>query len=69
MNPQDTHAQFIVHRMERGEVDRIREWAIDEGWNPGLHDAGCFFETDPNGFFVGELNGECAGRFCEPACD
>lgn len=54
----DTRAGFTVRRMNRGEVDLIREWATAEGWNPGLHDAGCFYVTDPDGFFLGELNGE-----------
>lgn len=34
------------------------EWAAREGWNPGLHDAAPFFAADPNGYFVGELNGK-----------
>ena len=29
-----------------------------ENWRPGLHDAECFLECDPTGFFVGELNGK-----------
>ena len=29
-----------------------------EHWRPGLHDAECFLECDPTGFFVGELNGK-----------
>jgi hypothetical protein len=34
------------------------DWAAAEGWNPGLHDGSAFYETDPNGFFVGTLAGE-----------
>lgn len=26
-------------------------WAAREGWNPGLHDAELFYETDPEGFY------------------
>jgi hypothetical protein len=33
------------------------EWAAAEGWNPGLNDAACFRETDPDGFLVGTLEG------------
>jgi hypothetical protein len=44
--------------MRRGEVGLLREWAAAEGWNPGLYDAACFYETDPDGFFLGELDGE-----------
>ncbi|MHC1777486.1 MAG: GNAT family N-acetyltransferase [Lentimicrobium sp.] len=32
------------------------EWAAKEGWNPGLHDAGCFYNSDPNGFFIGTVD-------------
>ncbi|WP_425090906.1 GNAT family N-acetyltransferase [Tropicimonas sp. S265A] len=34
------------------EVAQILDWAAQEGWNPGLDDAGAFFATDPDGFFV-----------------
>ncbi|HEY4415774.1 MAG TPA: GNAT family N-acetyltransferase, partial [Verrucomicrobiae bacterium] len=33
-------------------------WMREAGWNPGLHDAETFFTADPNGFFVGELDGQ-----------
>lgn len=35
----------------------ITSWATDEGWNPGLYDADCFYAADPNGFFIGLLGG------------
>ncbi|WP_367607182.1 GNAT family N-acetyltransferase [Legionella sp. W05-934-2] len=44
---------YIVRRMVRPEIDTAIEWAAAEGWNPGLHDADCFFATDPHGFFAG----------------
>jgi ribosomal protein S18 acetylase RimI-like enzyme len=44
--------------MRRDELDIAVEWAALEGWNPGLHDAGAFYAADPNGFFVGLLDGE-----------
>jgi GNAT superfamily N-acetyltransferase len=47
--------------MNRAEVADIAvKWAEKEGWNPGLHDAECFYAADPNGFFVGELDGKIA---------
>jgi ribosomal protein S18 acetylase RimI-like enzyme len=49
---------FIVRAMARDEVELSVEWAAAEGWNPGLHDARCFREADPGGFFVGEWRGE-----------
>ncbi len=53
----EARAGVTVRCMERAEVDLIREWATAEGWNPGLHDGGCFFDTDSPGFHLGELNG------------
>ncbi|MCB1213673.1 MAG: GNAT family N-acetyltransferase [Chlamydiia bacterium] len=35
--------------------------AKTEGWNPGLHDALPFYRTDPQGFFVAELEGKKVG--------
>lgn len=28
------------------------------GWNPGLHDAECFYAADPQGFFLAEADGQ-----------
>ena len=33
-------------------------WMTEAGWNPGLHDAATFHVADPEGFLVGELDGE-----------
>ncbi len=33
-------------------------WMRDAGWNPGLHDAETFLTADPEGFLVGELDGQ-----------
>jgi GNAT superfamily N-acetyltransferase len=50
--------EFKVRRMLREEIDLVVEWANEEGWNPGLYDAGAFFETDPSAFWAGELGGK-----------
>jgi hypothetical protein len=44
--------------MRRDEVDIAVEWAAQEGWNPGLHDADCFHAADSNGFLIGLLDDE-----------
>lgn len=44
--------------MQREEVNLAIEWAATEGWNPGLHDADCFYAADPTGFLVGLLDEE-----------
>ncbi|CAE6744075.1 GNAT family N-acetyltransferase [Paraburkholderia haematera] len=59
MNPEKS-ADFIVRNMSADDVALSVEWAAVEGWNPGLHDAGCFRAADPNGFFIGEWHGEPA---------
>lgn len=33
------------------EFETLVSWAALEGWNPGLHDAELFYETDPDGFY------------------
>ena len=59
MNTDNDSAEgtYAIRRMASGEVELALEWAAIEGWNPGLHDAQCFFAADPRGFFIGELNG------------
>ncbi|MDT8900808.1 GNAT family N-acetyltransferase [Anaeroselena agilis] len=52
---------FVVRTMERHEVELAVEWAAREGWNPGLHDAACFFAADREGFLLGSLDGEPVG--------
>lgn len=47
-----------MRRMRRDELDHVVQWAAAEGWNPGVHDADAFFAADPDGFFVGTLDGE-----------
>jgi GNAT superfamily N-acetyltransferase len=45
------------------------DWAAGEGWNPGLHDARCFYAADPGGFFTAELGGKPAGFVSAVAYD
>ena len=54
-------SRFATRLMTRTDLDLAVEWAAAEGWNPGLHDADAFFATDPQGFFIGELNGQPIG--------
>lgn len=50
--------QMIISRMKRKEIDFAIDWAAKEGWNPGLHDAECFYLADPDGFFVGKVDNQ-----------
>lgn len=47
-----------VRTMTLPELKTAIDWAADEGWNPGLNDAACFYAADSEGFLVGELDGE-----------
>jgi len=42
---------FNSRVMSREDVELAIEWAAMEGWNPGLDDAQCFYNADPNGLF------------------
>src|SRR5271157_802448 len=50
-----------LRQMTREEADMVIDWAADEGWNPGLHDADAFFQTDPSGFFAIESGKNLVG--------
>lgn len=52
---------FAVRGMSEADLELALEWAAAEGWNPGLYDAHCFYAADPEGFFVGELDGAPIG--------
>lgn len=61
--------KFVIRRMVEGEVQIALDWAREEGWNPGLSDAHCFFQADPNGFFLGLLNDVPIATGCAIAYD
>lgn len=50
-----------VRTMHPHEVQLAIDWAAQEGWNPGLHDAECFHAADPEGFLIAEVDGQPAG--------
>lgn len=51
-------ADYTMRTATRNEVGLMVDWAAAEGWNPGLNDAAAFHAADPEGFFVGLLDGE-----------
>ena len=55
---------YQIRRMTPSDVAVAIEWARREGWNPGLYDAHTFYQADPNGFFIGECNGEAVAVGC-----
>ncbi len=60
---------FNVRPMTRAELDLALDWAASEGWNPGLHDAECFYAADPQGFLIGHLGDEAVGCISAVAYD
>jgi hypothetical protein len=50
-----------IRTMKREELALAVEWAVAEGWNPGLHDAECFWPVDTEGFFCAESGGKIVG--------
>ncbi|MCG7534925.1 GNAT family N-acetyltransferase [Pseudoalteromonas sp. OOF1S-7] len=47
---------YTIRTMTREEVGLAIEWAAQEGWNPGLEDAHCYYQADQEGFLIGLLN-------------
>ncbi len=47
-----------IKTASRAEIDVAVEWAAQEGWNPGLFDADCYYTADPEGFLIGYLGDE-----------
>jgi GNAT superfamily N-acetyltransferase len=52
---------LTIRNMARPEVNELVDWAAQEGWNPGLHDAELFWATDPEAFIAADLDGELIG--------
>jgi hypothetical protein len=46
-----------IRPMRPDEISIAVNGATAEGWNPGLADDACFAAADPEGFFIGELEG------------
>ncbi|MCO7187804.1 MULTISPECIES: GNAT family N-acetyltransferase [unclassified Pseudoalteromonas] len=49
---------YTIRTMTRAEVDLAVDWAAQEGWNPGLEDAQCYYQADPEGFLIGTVDDE-----------
>lgn len=53
-----TKKPYSIRQMNREELQIAIAWAAVEEWNPGLHDAECFYAADPTGFWIGLLEDE-----------
>lgn len=58
-----------IRKMEPEDVEFAIEMAAGEGWNPGIHDGEIFYETDPDGFFIAEIEGKPIGCAAAVAYD
>lgn len=54
-------AELNIRNMTRDEVDLLVDWAAQEGWNPGLHDAEVFWANDPDAYIAADLDGDLIG--------
>ncbi|MEY9935576.1 GNAT superfamily N-acetyltransferase [Catenulispora sp. GP43] len=53
----DEAARLEIGRATASDWRVFESWAAGEGWNPGPADGGCFLAQDPDGFFVGRIDG------------
>lgn len=53
--------EFIIEHATLTEMNFFLDMAKAEGWNPGLDDAVPFYDTDPNGFFIGKIRNKMIG--------
>lgn len=51
-------SNYTIKQADQSALEMMVHWAAQEGWNPGLSDVDCFFNTYQSGFFVGYLNDE-----------
>ena len=51
--------RYRIRKLAAAELAHVPiPWMREAGWNPGLHDATTFYCADPDGFLVGELDGQ-----------
>jgi ribosomal protein S18 acetylase RimI-like enzyme len=61
--------QINIVQADLAGVKLAVDWAALEGWNPGRHDAGAFYRTDPSGFFIAYIKDEPVGVISAVAYD
>ncbi|MDT4986610.1 MAG: hypothetical protein QOI74_704 [Micromonosporaceae bacterium] len=50
--------EFSISCASANDIQKVGDWADEEGWNPGRSDGHAFPIADPSGFFIGRLDGE-----------
>lgn len=54
----EDHCDLYFEKLDFDGLKILVDWAREEGWNPGLHDAEVFWATDPDGFYGYYKKGE-----------
>lgn len=54
-------SNYKIRNASFEDMSFILSLANKEGWNPGINDARAFWEIDPNGYFIIEVNSMPAG--------
>ncbi|CCB85006.1 gCN5-related N-acetyltransferase [Parachlamydia acanthamoebae UV-7] len=62
-------SDFSISKATFEEMKFIISQAKAENWNPGLYDATPFYQTDPDGFFIGTIEGDIIGCISAVAYD
>ncbi len=60
-NDASTLKHLTITQMTQAEVETAIYWAKIESWDPGIHDAECFYHTDPTGFYAAKLDEKILG--------
>jgi hypothetical protein len=47
-------SNYKISVMSQNEISTTINWAKNEGWNPGIHDAVAFFQAVRTGFLAGK---------------
>lgn len=60
---------YSIRQMRDHEIEFPISQAHKEGWNPGISDGPIFYNADPSGYFVAELDGAIVGCISAVAYD
>lgn len=60
---------WVIEQATWADMPFLLSLAKAEGWNPGLHDAEPFYESDPKGYFIGKVGAERVGCLSAVAYD
>ncbi|MFA6153101.1 GNAT family N-acetyltransferase [Mesorhizobium sp.] len=59
----------MIRTLSLAEIETLINWAADEGWNPGLHDAAAFQAAGPDGFIGAFVEGQMVAGMSAVAYD